>query len=277
MGIIHYLRALIGWALARPAGRCLAFVTCTFVLSLGRVGPWISVTGFLLAVLACIGLARHKVPIFKITGRRRAGFLLTGALLVWVLGITITQRTPGMNHRPDALHNDSPLASEQQSPRMPVIDASAHLAAAKEALADGYRPTGADPCWGRVADAREHLLQIGPSDSGYLEARTLLQEVGRREVQIEKWATETASKLLTDQRVTYAQTLEKEYLKQGMDIYITVSGADNTTIRLKYVLMSRPIVYQLTSDEDAMNALRQQGFKKLILTDGYDSTWTYDL
>jgi hypothetical protein len=41
--------------------------------------------------------------------------------------------------------------------------------------------------------------------------------------------------------------------------------------------MSRPLVYNLMNSAEVVGSLKQVSFKKLILTDGYNSTWALDL
>ena len=164
----------------------------------------------------------------------------------------------------------SPQEATDTQAQQRAKESAEHFAEAKKALADGYKPTGKDRSWGRVKDARQHLEQIQPTDKEYAEAQRLIQEVGRREAEIEKWAQAFA-------RQYYSDELEKVYLSKGMDVEVSVSGTDNTTIKLKYVLMSRPLVYQMTNDSSVTGKLRELGFKKIIFTDGYRNTWTHDL
>jgi hypothetical protein len=85
------------------------------------------------------------------------------------------------------------------------------------------------------------------------------------------------SRAKVDTRKLFAKTTEKAYLSQGMDVYISVSGVDATTIKMKYVLIGRPAAYKLSNDSRLIGNLRNMGFRKMILTDGYDDTWTIDL
>lgn len=78
-------------------------------------------------------------------------------------------------------------------------------------------------------------------------------------------------------RKEFASMTEQEYLKDGMDYYFRAQGKNNTTLYIKYVLMSRPLAYNIINDSLFIQTLRSLGFKKLILTDGYDSTWTSNL
>jgi hypothetical protein len=71
-------------------------------------------------------------------------------------------------------------------PQAQGLTAAQHLAAARNALADGYRPDK-DPrrtSWGEVAAARWHLKAIGTDAQEHREARELLREVERRERQM---------------------------------------------------------------------------------------------
>jgi len=158
------------------------------------------------------------------------------------------------------------------SPQQDSLSSSQRLAEAKRALADGYSPNK-DPMktsWGRVADARRHLEAIRPDAKEYAEAQKLMKEVERREGEIERMAKKVARQLVAEQ-------MEQRMLSQGMDMQFTTSGADNSTLTIKYVLMSRPLVYKLTNESDFLSNMRNAGFRKVIFTDGYNESWTYDL
>ncbi|MEI8226289.1 MAG: zinc ribbon domain-containing protein [Bacteroidota bacterium] len=79
------------------------------------------------------------------------------------------------------------------------------------------------------------------------------------------------------QRQQLAKQMESDYLSNGLDIKIRLSGPEKTSMRLEYVLFSRPLIHQLTNDTDFFSNLRDAGFKKVVLTDKYRYTWTYDL
>lgn len=77
-------------------------------------------------------------------------------------------------------------------------------------------------------------------------------------------------------RAAFGDALERKYLSDGMDVTVTVSGPENTSIRISYVLMSRPLVYQLANG-GTLQSLESLGFKKVTFTDGFDDSWSYDL
>lgn len=152
------------------------------------------------------------------------------------------------------------------------ISGSQRLAEAKKALADGYSPNK-DPMktnWGKVAEARKQLEDIKPDVKEYAEAQKLMKEVERREAEINRMSQMVARDIVAGQ-------MEKKLLSEGMDATVTVAGPEKTTITFKYVLFSRPLVYKLTNETEFLQNMRDAGFRKVIFTDGYYNTWTYDL
>lgn len=77
-------------------------------------------------------------------------------------------------------------------------------------------------------------------------------------------------------REAYIKQLEDDLLDKGMDFYFTWEGKSEDTLRVKYVLMSRPLVRKIV-DSGFFQNLQSVGVKKVIFTDGYNETWTYNL
>lgn len=78
-------------------------------------------------------------------------------------------------------------------------------------------------------------------------------------------------------RFNYTKILEQNMLEKNFDVYASVEGKKFETLKIKYILMSRPTVYQLSKDSTFINNLKEMGFKKVIFTDGYNDTWTLTL
>jgi len=155
---------------------------------------------------------------------------------------------------------------------------SFHLSEAKKALAEAqFNKDPMKTSYGRVSDARKHLEAIQAGTPEYPEAQKLIKEVERREREIEKTSKIVALQIATKQREAFAQQYEKELLSKGMDVEVSVRGKYNTTIHLKYVLFSRPLIYKLTNETSFFENLRQRGFGKVVFDDGYRYTWTYNL
>ncbi len=206
---------------------------------------------------APVGLGREKNPTRRTLAdtRSKTAMLGVGAIIVAFAFLAIVasrNSTPTPPSSPPAASTPPatptpatpPLTAEQRAEK-----AALDLAEAKLALADGYKPSGKDRAWGRVKDAREYLVRVlnntDQSTKENKEAQKLLKEIERREAEIEKWAKLTAREL-------FAQTAERNYLEKGMDVSLTLSGPDKTTIKFKYVLMSRPLVHQLTHSRFAL-------------------------
>lgn len=163
-------------------------------------------------------------------------------------------------------------ATQENAPQAPVpANASERLAEAKRILA------------GKPTDTREldtadlYLKAIDDKTPEAKEAKLLLVESKKQRGVLEKKlevATAETKKIL---RKTAIEKLEKDLLSKGMDFYFTFEGKNEDTLRVKYVLMSRPVVHQITNETDFLSNMATLGVKKVIFTDGYDDTWSYDL
>ncbi len=78
-------------------------------------------------------------------------------------------------------------------------------------------------------------------------------------------------------RQEFAEQYERRLLNGGLDVYITLEGPEKTTMRIKYVLWSRPLVYKFINDEIIAKRFRELGFKKLIFDTGFGERWTWDI
>lgn len=113
--------------------------------------------------------------------------------LLWLAVLFVrTVPTPQLTtaSRPQAL-TGSVNGAAQTAPPTPTapltLTSTQHLAEAKRALAQGYKPDKdlRKARWGEVAEAKQHLDAIGATEPEYREAQALLKEVVRRERQIE--------------------------------------------------------------------------------------------
>jgi hypothetical protein len=157
----------------------------------------------------------------------------------------------------------------------PRTDAE-RLAKAKQILADNKRP-GA----GVVEPPEDYLRTISKASPEYKEAQKLLAGIEKENERIRKQQAQLqAQQQIANQkaeREAIIDRLESNLLKQGMDFYFNWEGPGGDTLRIKYVLMSRPVVYNITNETDFLNNLRAVGVKKVIFTDGYDESWSYNL
>jgi hypothetical protein len=90
-----------------------------------------------------------------------------------------------------------------------------------------------------------------------------------------------AEKLPRQIRVMAASAVEENFVNGGMDVQVSAVGPENKTLKIKYALMSRPMVYQFENVHKMPEAARSRGFEKIIYTNGFSSalgeTWTVDL
>jgi hypothetical protein len=99
----------------------------------------------------------------------------------------------------------------------------------------------------------------------------------QNERDLSRRADALAKNVIQQQRLLYASAMEQVFVKSGMDVSVSAIGKEKDQLRLKYALMSKPLVYKLQNEMDLQNQAKQMGFNKIIYTDGYDETWRVDL
>jgi hypothetical protein len=75
-------------------------------------------------------------------------------------------------------------------------------------------------------------------------------------------------------RKLVAEMMDRKMLQAGYNVEISDLEGRKPALHIKYALMNRALVYQIMQKLDA-DDLWNEGFKQVILTDGYDDTWTY--
>lgn len=82
-------------------------------------------------------------------------------------------------------------------------------------------------------------------------------------------------------RSVFASSMEETFMKRGLDIKLSATGSENKTLRVTYILMSQPLVYQF-QNEMKLSAMAQGiGFSRVVYANGaggsLGKTWTVDL
>ena len=85
---------------------------------------------------------------------------------------------------------------------------------------------------------------------------------------------EIINRILRDQM---AKSVENSMLDEGYNIDVTAEGSNHTTLRLKWIFVSKVFAHQLSQRTEIFENARKVGFKKIIATDGYDETWSWSL
>jgi hypothetical protein len=76
-------------------------------------------------------------------------------------------------------------------------------------------------------------------------------------------------------RKAFAKNFENKCLASGLNVDVRAYGPQYTYLETKYVLASKVLVYQFDNTPGLFDGMKQAGFKKFRLTDGYDSSWTW--
>lgn len=80
-----------------------------------------------------------------------------------------------------------------------------------------------------------------------------------------------------EQRVKFAKHLGEQFQRKYPDGSVTAEGSGGTTLKLQWTGVDRPLASSFVKNEGMITDLREMGFKRLIVTDGYRSTWNVDL
>ena len=130
----------------------------------------------------------------------------------------------------------------------------------------------------QYSQARDVLVALMNSNAAPQEvktqAATLLRPLPAKILTQQK--KEQAAAIVAS-RKAFANELQQEMLKENYDMTINATGKENTTLNIKYVLINRPFVYNFVNNSAVIARMKSLGFTKLILSDGYESTWTYDV
>ena len=169
----------------------------------------------------------------------------------WVLGILLALSLIGIfvpnpsKKEKSTLTPNKVIAEIPKEKLAPVPTGAEYLQRAKLLLRQ--KPKGASN------DKQEHYLwkaenllrAINPGSAESPEAERLLKQVKDQQILLFKKAAVDEEKNTAALRKEYAEKLEFTYLdKLHMDTRVTVSGKNNTTIKIKWILWSRVTVHE---------------------------------
>ncbi|MBK9579096.1 MAG: hypothetical protein IPO40_18670 [Fibrobacteres bacterium] len=130
----------------------------------------------------------------------------------------------------------------------------------------------------------DRITSLAPTCSGidkgyssliakYSKAKDIFAQ---REVKQEKEKEKLKEELTSTIRQEFASNLRQNYLDNNLDIKVFASGKNNTVLTLKYVLFN-DVWSNKMQKGDEIDKIKELGFKKLIMTDGYDWSvyWTF--
>ena len=121
------------------------------------------------------------------------------------------------------------------------------------------------------------LASVGPDEPEHQTSRDVIAKLQAISKKLEREALNAEAvalgRKLLEQRRSYAATLEDTYLKKGQDFKIRTEGKDATTLRIQWVLIGRPFVYNAINDRELMMRWKLMGFQTVVFSDGYNNTW----
>jgi hypothetical protein len=131
-----------------------------------------------------------------------------------------------------------------------------------------------------VKRVRADLENIEQHSPRYAEAQSLLALLNKHEQDGSRAMAAGIAKSVEDDvvgRKDLARTLESRFLKSGMDVTMAQSGPKGTILTVRYVLLNRVFLYKILNETELLKTCETAGFKKVIFTDGYNQSTSYNL
>lgn len=251
------------------------------VSNLQPIAGWIGIVALLLFAFV------WSIP--SIQFRQKIGFVVLSVVLIvgvqWFETYGVNQQTEDRQRHFGGItaQNEAAarLKAQQDEDAFKNLAPAQHLAAAKDDMRVG---ASAD----QIAEGKRHLqaLQGTPLEGqgAALESRYETSEAKAEKAQAASAAAAAAKEAkeaaVADEtlRQDYAKTLENNLLGEGFDVDVNAIGSQHTTLRVKWVLATKVDAFQLTNGDQSMfNEARAIGFKKFVIWDGYDESWTWTL
>jgi hypothetical protein len=268
------------WNLRLWVGIGCVVLGILFTSSLQHIAGWI---GIICSVLFAIGWSIKAIQF-----RHKIAFVILSVILVTgVQSIEAVQaqkraamHQAELNRITEQRESAVRLRLQQEEDAFNNMTPAQHLAVAKEIL----KPDTPDD---RIAEGMKHLQAVqgtpleaqGTALRMHYEAQ---KAQARRVFDIEaaksmKRATEESERQEILGRDAMAKSIENGMLSEGYDVDVNAIGANHTTLRIRFILVNKAFAYQTAHSPDIINSARDAGFKKLVLTDGYDEQWHIDL
>jgi hypothetical protein len=80
----------------------------------------------------------------------------------------------------------------------------------------------------------------------------------------------------SEQRIKFAKDFQKQFHDKGMDATVTTHGDQQNILTISGKVVNDPSVHRMKDNVEAIQDLRENGFKHLVMTDGKLS-WDIDL
>ena len=201
-------------------------------------------------------------------------FCVISILLVFFLNLE-------QNRKVEQKRTNAILSSERQAATLKKLndDAFAKMSLAQHlSRAQATLKVGSDAATLAMANADLDYLQHTNLAKQAEELRAKYAQsvaVAAEKSAKEKVATaEAINRILRDQM---AKSVENSMLDEGYNVDVTAEGPNHTTLRFKWIFVDKVFAHQLSERTEVFENARKVGFKKILATDGYDETWTWNL
>lgn len=128
-----------------------------------------------------------------------------------------------------------------------------------------------------LGNAWRNLRQIRPEEDTYEQAKKSAARLEKCRRSTEKMLSAGLRSIMIDQRVGWATRYESSLLDSGIDANVTLHGKQKDHVKIRYILVGRAMVHQVTKDGEFLAELEKIGFKKVTFSDGYFESWYFDL
>jgi len=159
------------------------------------------------------------------------------------------------------------------------LSSTEHLEEAKNALQDGYC-IDADPMktvWGRLNDAKRHLMAISPQAPQYDTAKGLADEVVLRKKKMRDAYAVAVNQYMVNQRKTLANELDQYFVSKGIYVEIDLDGADKTSLKISSAVFRVRSINRVADETAFFSHLRRAGFTSISFDNSVGEVKSYKL
>lgn len=120
----------------------------------------------------------------------------------------------------------------------------------------------------------ENLKDKTRLENKIVQMQTSIQKQQASQQKLEAKKQETADKIIRKAaRQAFAKKYEDSLLDENINATVTTYGAGNTILKLQYVLVSKVWAHKLSQNAEFFDTLKSLGFKKFIISDGFNEEW----
>jgi len=271
-------------AVRRTRAKLFVIIACGVVFIWGCIAldtPAIVVLSALL-LLTCFAWDSARVQFQKKLLTAVAGLLLVIATQISSTALKSHQAAVATRQRAVAEAKQAELAkaeAAQKEKEFLALTSRQHLDAAKRLLKMGA--SQAD-----IELAGRHLSMANAEDS--IEAKRIKAsfEVAQAKAnqaaaaaKAEQAKKDAAAQAALNEllRISMAKTIENVFLDKGLNVDVNAVGPKHTTLRIKYIFVSKVFAHQMDKYPELFDNARKVGFTRIEATDGYDEVWTWKL